>query len=661
MAEQHRAPICIDLNQFKLHINIPDRLDVSLHFTSPSRRFYLSVIALVVHEMKKRGRITSVPIEEHHDILALLNETVGGGAGSSNSANLFPRIYRKWKDALSDLEHAPLFRVLGRSKVYEDAAGRTYPFTDEEKDLWANLFEYKGSREHVRLRFAVDRLGAALEDVAVEYGEGSALEHEGAWDAFIGDLQKGLHLGVSMAAQRGFDDRADPIAPAGVWRSLSWRKWIAAIVLVALILSGTLIVLWDLYFHAPRSDTEFLLKTESPLPLPEKPSIAVLPFANLSGDSEQEYFSDGITEEIITGLSKVPRLFVIARNSTFSFKGKPVMVQHVGEELGVRYVLEGSVQKSGDHVRITVQLIDAITGNHIWAEKYDRDLKDIFQLQDEITFEVIASLQIYLTEGEQELVVAKGTDDFEAYAKFLKGREYAKRFNSEGNLLARNMANEVIALDPSYPSGYRLLAATHFLDVWFRSSKSPKQSLANAVELYQKCIAMDPSDAAARALLGQVYMLMRQHDKAIAQGEKAVRVNPNAADAHCVLGMIYHYSGRHRDGVKAIQKAMRLNPFPPNWYYGFLGMSCCGAGMYEEAITACNKAIQVTPDYLLAHQRLAAAYSLSGREKEARAEAEEILRIDSEFTVERFAKVQPFKNQKDTKLFVNALLKAGLK
>jgi TolB-like protein/cytochrome c-type biogenesis protein CcmH/NrfG len=598
MTEKDRPPICIDLNQFKLHINIPARLEMSLHFTSPSRRFYLSVIALIVHEMKKRGEVASIPLEENHQILALLNETVGGGAGSSNRSNLFPRIYRKWKDALPDLEHAPLFRVLGKRKEYEGAAGKTYSFTDEKKDLWANLFEYKGSREHVRLRFAVDRLGASLEDVAIQYGEGLALEHEDGWDAFLGGLKKGPQWEVSRA--------------------------------------------------------------ESPRPIPEKPSIAVLPFNNLSGDSNKEYFSDGITEEIVIGLSKVPRMFVIARNSAFSFKGKSVTIQQVGEALGVRYVLEGSVRTDGSRVRITAQLSDAQTGRELWAEKYDRDLKDIFDLQDEIAFEVIAALQICLTEGEQELVVAKGTKVFEAYMKFLKGREYAKWFNAEGTLLARNMANEAITLDPNYPSAYRLLAGTHFLDVWYSSSKSPKKSLAKAVELYQRCIAMDPSDAAARALLGQLYMLMRQHGKSVDLGEEAIRVNPNAADAYCVLGMIYHYSGKHRECVKVIQKAMRLNPLPPNWYYGFLGMCYCGAGMYEEAIDACKKAIQIMPDYPLAYQRLAVAYSLSGQEKEARAVAHDILRIDPEFTVKRFKKVQPFKNPKDSKLFVNALLKAGL-
>ncbi|MHC4792540.1 MAG: tetratricopeptide repeat protein, partial [Planctomycetota bacterium] len=237
------------------------------------------------------------------------------------------------------------------------------------------------------------------------------------------------------------------------------------------------------------------LPEHPPLKLPDKPSIAVLAFENLSGDPEQGYFSDGLTESIITGLSKTPRLFVIARNSTFTYKGKPTKVQKVGRELGVRYVLEGSVQKSKDRVRITAQLVDAQTGHHLWAERYDKELKNIFALQDEITFNVIAALQVKLTEGEQALIAAWGTDNFEAYAKFLKGQEYVRRFNGEGNLLARKMAEEVIALDPGYPRGYGLLGRTHVMDVWLRLTKSPRKSLAEAVRLFQKTITMHPSAA----------------------------------------------------------------------------------------------------------------------------------------------------------------------
>ncbi|MCK5487821.1 MAG: hypothetical protein KAI86_16495, partial [Desulfobacterales bacterium] len=182
----------IDLNQFKLRINIKNKLELSLHFDSPSRRFYLSVIALVISEMKKLGKIISIPLEEHHALLALLNETVGGSAGSSRKENLLPRIYMKWKGALPNLEEAPLFKVLGRKKEYDDGVGKTYRFSEEEKDLWANLFEYKGSKENVRLRFSIDSLGADLSDVVITYGEDASLEDASAWDRFIEGLKKSV-------------------------------------------------------------------------------------------------------------------------------------------------------------------------------------------------------------------------------------------------------------------------------------------------------------------------------------------------------------------------------------------------------------------------------------------------------------------------------------
>jgi adenylate cyclase len=438
-------------------------------------------------------------------------------------------------------------------------------------------------------------------------------------------------------------------------------KWAGFGAIAFLILGAITVGVWHFYFRPQPPSAEVTSVWAPALELPDKPSIAVLPFANISGDPEQEYFSDGITEEIITGLSKVPRLFVIARNSTFTYKGKPVMVQQVGQELGVRYVLEGSVRKAGDRVRITAQLVDAMTGKHLWAEKYDRDLKDILALQDEIMMKVIAALQVKLTEGEQALIVAGGTDNFQAYAKFLQGVEYVKRFNREGNLLARKMAEEAIDLDPNYPRGYRLLATTHWLDVSLGISKSPKQSLAKSAELYQRVIALDPTDAPAHGFLGMVYTLMRQHEKGIAEVEKAVALNPNAADAQCFFGYILHFNGRHKEAIEAIKKAIRLNPFPPNWYFQILGFAYCHAGMYEESISALKEALRVSPDNLFAHTRLTAAYSLSGREQEARAEAAEILRINPKFSLEYFAKTQPYKNPHDRALLIDALRKAGLK
>ena len=436
-----------------------------------------------------------------------------------------------------------------------------------------------------------------------------------------------------------------------------WRKAALAALIVIIVAAGA-VTIQHLYFRP--SPVEVASVKKMAFPLPDKPSIAVLPFTNMSGDPKQDYFSDGITEEIITGLSKVPRLFVIARNSTFTYKGRAVKVQQVAEDLGVKYVLEGSVRKANERVRITAQLIDATTGKHLWAEKYDRDLKDIFALQDEIMMKVIAALQVKLTEGEQALIVAGGTNNFEAYTKFLQGLEYGKRFNREGNLLARNITQEAIDLDPNYPRGYRLLATTHWLDVTLGISPSPKQSLMKAAQLYQKVIAMDPSDAVAHAFLGMVYTLMRQHEKGVAEAEKAVALNPNAADAQAFFGNILHFNGRHNEAIAAITKAIRLNPFPPNWYFLFLGYACCNAGRYEEAIEALKKALRVSPDNIFAHIRLAETYSLSGREQEARAEAAEVLRINPKFSFKRFVNTMPYKNNADRDLLINALRKAGL-
>ena len=312
-------------------------------------------------------------------------------------------------------------------------------------------------------------------------------------------------------------------------------------------------------------------------------------------------------------------------------------------------------------MRITAQLVDTKTGNHLWAERYDRGLKDIFALQDEITFKVIAALQVKLTEGEQAPIAAWGTDNFKAYAKFLRGIEYARRFNAEGNVLARKMAEEVIALDPAYPQGYRLLGTTHMMDVWFGLTKSPRKSLAEAVRLFQKVIAMYPSAALTRGLLGMVYTMMRQHEKGIAELEKAIALNPNVADNHAWFGFVLHLNGRNKEALVEIKKAIRLNPFPKSVYFMYLGHAYTYEGMYDESIAAYKKALRVQPNNLFAHLRLAAVYSLLDREQEARAAAAEALKIVPKFSLERFAKTIPFKNQADTDHLINALRKAGLK
>jgi len=398
-----------------------------------------------------------------------------------------------------------------------------------------------------------------------------------------------------------------------------------------------------------------------PLPLPEEPSIAVLPFDNMSEDPGQEYFVDGVTEQIITGLSKIPKLFVIARNSTFTYKGKPVKVQQVGRELGVRYVLEGSIQKAGDRVRINAQLIDTGTGRHLWAERYDRELKDIFALQDEITLNILTAMQVKLTEGEQAYALAKGTDNLDAYLKLLKAREYIRRFKKEDNVKGRQIIEEVIDLDPEYPVAYVGLAFSHIMDVWFGWSESPDRSLTVAENLAEKALAMDETLSGTRSILGHIYLLRGQHDMAIAEGERAVALYPNEADAYELLATAYKFGGQPEKAIPLYKKAIRLNPIPPGYYLQGLAMAYFLNGQHEKAIEAYKKSLERNPDLIISRLGLAAIYSLSGREEEARASAAEVLRINPGFSVEHFVMTKPFKDQGDRELFMNALRKAGLK
>jgi adenylate cyclase len=409
-----------------------------------------------------------------------------------------------------------------------------------------------------------------------------------------------------------------------------------------------------------RPPVEVASREKMAFPMPDKPSIAVLPFVNMSRDPEQEYFGDGITEEIITALSKVPNLFVIAHNSTFTYKGKPVKVKQVSEELGVRYVLEGSVQKSGDRVRITAQLIDALSSHHLWAERYDRDLKDIFALQDEITMKVITALQVELTAGEMAGMMAKGTKNLDAFIKYMQALQFFDKVSKEGNAQAKKILEEAIALDPEYPRLYMGLAMIHYMDVWYGTTESPDQSLARAFELAQKAISLDDSNAAAYSVLGQMYMMKKQYDKAIAECERAVSLDPNSADNFFRLGMVLNYAARAEEAIPYLQNAMRLNPLPPANYFIHLAVAYRDSGQYEKAIEASKKALQREPNTHFPYIHMAISYIRLGLEEEARAAAAQILTINPKFSLERYAKILPFPQPVADRV-IEDLRKAGLK
>jgi adenylate cyclase len=437
------------------------------------------------------------------------------------------------------------------------------------------------------------------------------------------------------------------------------RSGLILAVVVALLMVAGAAAMWNFYLR-PSPPTEVASEKAPGLELPDKPSIAVLPFVNMSGDPEQEYFSDGITEEIITTLSKVPQLFVIARKSVFTYKGKSVKIQQVGKELGVRYVLEGSVRKAEDRVRITAQLVDAATGGHLWSERYDRDLKDIFALQDEITMKILTAVRVKLTEGEQAHLYAKDAVNLDSFMKVLQGVPYFYRFNKEGNIQARQMFEEAIALDPKNPGAYTLLGWTYLMEMWFGLSESPGKSMARAAELAQKALALNDTLDLPHSLLANIYLLSRQYEKAVTEAERAVALNPNGADAHAHLGMTLNYVGRRKEAIALLTKAIRLNPIPPNWYSFTLGEAYFLAGQYEEAVAAYKRVLHDNPDDMRAHTGLAATYGLWGREEEARAAAAEVLRVEPKFSVE-YVKTLPFKNKADKELLIEALRKAGLK
>jgi len=439
------------------------------------------------------------------------------------------------------------------------------------------------------------------------------------------------------------------------------RKWqkAALIVLAILIVGTSAFVIWRLYLR-PAPPLEVASKEKMAFPLPDKPSIAVLPFVNMSGDKEQEYFSDGLTEEIINALSKLPRVFVIARNSTFIYKGKPAKVQQVAEDLGVRYILEGSVRREGNRIRITAQLIDALTGHHLFSERYDRELKDIFAMQDEITKKVITALQVKLTAGEMAGMMAKGTKNLDAYIKYMQAMEFSSKATKEGNAQAKKILEEALALDPEYPRVYMGLAITHFFDVWFGTTESPQQSLARAFELAQKAISLDDSNAAAYSVLGLVYMMKKQYDKAIAECERAVSLDPNSAENIHRLGMVLNYAARPEEAIPYLQNAIRLNPFPSASFFIILAASYRDSGQYEKAIEASKKALQREPNTHFAYIHMAVSYIRLGQEKEARAAAAEILRINPKFSLERYAKILPFPQPVADRI-IEDLRKAGLK
>jgi TolB-like protein/class 3 adenylate cyclase/lipoprotein NlpI len=434
------------------------------------------------------------------------------------------------------------------------------------------------------------------------------------------------------------------------------RRWLpaAAAAVIVMALGGTF------WWQPWKSDVEPASVERMAFPLPDKPSIAVFPFDNLSGDPKQEYLVDGLTETIITELSRFGGLFVIARHSAFTYKGKPVKVQQVAEDLGVQYVLEGSMQRSADRIRITAQLIDAVTGTHLWAQNYDRELSDIFSIQDDVTERIVASLGAYqgvLAEATRERAKRKDPASFSAYDAVQLGIEQKHRFTVENNVAARALFEKAIELDPQFAQAYVGLAWIHIQQFWFGWTDEPAHAVAQTRDAAQKAIALDPSEAEAHWLLAEAYLADGQFERAEAEFERALALNPNHADLLAGWGLASVFLGEPDRGIEFIKRAMRLNPHYPDWYNRALGVAAYMSRRYEDSIAALKKVTQhVTQNRLY----LAASYAQLGRLEEARAEVAAAIELDPDISIEKFSRIELYKNPDDLEHLRGGLRLAGL-
>jgi len=395
------------------------------------------------------------------------------------------------------------------------------------------------------------------------------------------------------------------------------------------------------------------------LPIPDKPTIAVLPFTNLSGDPEQEYFADGISEDIITGLSKNPDLFVISRNSTFTFKGKSVRIRDVSEDLGAQYVLEGSVRKAGQRIRVTAQLIDATRDRHIWAEHYDRDLDDIFAVQDEVVGSIVHAL------GAQSGVIEKlvrqrsietSVTNVSAYDCYLQAREHFTRHGDSGFEEAQVLYEKAITLDPGYARAHSALAMLHFLRFKLFFTASFESIEQKALDLALQSVRLDPNDYRAHWVLGSLYIYQGKHAQSLAEFDRALRINPNDADLLARSADALVYCERVDEAIDRCKHAIRLNPNCPDFYWWQLGFSYFHLGRYDDALDALER--MTAPDH--ARRLLAAVFAHLGRLDEARNEAEEFMKVAPNFSIKEWAKMEPYTDPNDLQRYVNGLRKAGL-
>jgi adenylate cyclase len=504
------------------------------------------------------------------------------------------------------------------------------------------------------------RIGVNLGDVMVEgdqiYGDGInvAARLESLADPGGICISGTVHEQVRDKLALGYEDKGEQAVKniarsVHVWRVLlngttphretrriPRRYWLGGVLSLTglAIIVGTIVLVQYVSLKPPRTHAAIPPQEKPALPLPSIPSIAVLPFTNLSGDPDQDYLSDGVADQLIGDLSRLPGLFVIARNSSFAYKGKPVKEHEIGRALGVRYVLEGSVRKAADQVRIGVELVDASTGTEMWTQRYDRPFADIFEMQDEIVGKVVTTLGLVLALEEMNAPNEgkwRPTTNLEAFDDILRAAQYFWRFTKVDNARARGWIEKAIELDPTYVHAYAFLSATYKMAVLFQWSENPQADLARSYELARKALALDDSDGVALTQLCDIDWQQRRYDQAVADGERCVAMNPSSTVCYEALASALTVSNKIEAAVRAAEIATRLDPTHQDYYAFFVANPYVLMGRYEEAIPLLKRHLSVLPNNPWAYAVLVVAYTELGRDVDARAAAAELMRINPDF------------------------------
>jgi adenylate cyclase len=572
---------------------------------------------------------------------------------------------------------SPGDNILAEFASVVDAVKCAVEVQRELNDRNAELPEVK------RMNFRIGvNLGDVIEDENQIYGDGvniaARLEGlaQGCGICISGSayeqIKNKLSLGYEFLGERTVKNIAEPVKVYRVLleagsvgkvigerkASRKGRKWpVMAVVVLVIVAAGFSV--WNFYFRSTFSPKKAASLTAIAVPLADRASIAVLPFKNLSGDTEQEYFSDGITNDIITDLSKFREMLVIASHTVFTYKNKPVNVKQVSEELSVRYLLEGSVQKLRKKVRINAQLIDVTTGHHLWAERYDRDLKDLFSVQEEIVQMIVTTLAIKIDAAERSRAMRKDTDSLEAYDYLLRGWEYYNQRTRSANVKAKEMFKKAIELDPSYADAYIALAKSYTNDLAYGWTEFPERTGQKALDLINKALTLDESNPGAHAMLGAAYVYLGEFDLAFSELQQAIELNPNDASSYGTLGWVMLFSDQIDAAIDALKTALRFDPnSSPSTFY-LLGIGYYLKEQYGDAIKTLKKGVSRKPDFVEFHVALAATYAQAGQLEDARREATLVLELNPFFEVDSYGTA--FRNPASRDKILHGLRNAGLK